>query len=289
MSLAELSPAREKDYLQLAAADRYPPAAALIRLSLLAELAGALPESVQWMDAALAARRQYKTYFAALSQAARLGDEARFLRLGPATLSLCPGSADAVFHLLAAHPRGAQIVQTAPIQRREDYLRYLIGQEKYLEALEYQGSLGRGPLVEGYRRDLAERLILNGLWAEAARLHPRPETGGVQNARFEAEPTSLAFDWRLAQGEGVSFDWRPGQLAVRIGRVSAPKELLSQFVRCPGEREPTLIPRWSGEVRGLVWRQERVHPEWVRVALIAEAGVEREFQLEEVKLRGGGG
>lgn len=289
LALAELEPKRERAWLALAAEDRDVAAAALIRLSLIDEMAGDPQRGVAWMKRALARSKTYKTFLAAASQAQRLGDEGGVLRWGGEALRYCPGEADAVFHLLASMPRGAEVLRQAETRRREDYLRYLIGQEKYLEALEYQSELGNSEAVQRYRRELAERLILNQRWEEAARLHPDPKRGGVQNARFELEPSSLAYDWRLAKHESLHVEWSPGRLSVRLGKLDAPKELMSQYVKHKGPELPRLEPRWQGKVHGLEWKQERLHPEWVRVSLVAGADEEREFAIEEVRLTEHGG
>ncbi len=289
MALAEIEPKREKEWLELAAEDRDVAPAALIRLSLIDEMAGDQQRSVVWMGRALARSKTYKTFLAAASQAQRLGDEEGVLRWGVEALRYCTGEADAVFHLLVLVPRGADVLRQAETRRREDYLRYLIGQEKYLEALEYQSELDNSELVQRYRRELAERLILNQRWEEAVRLHPDPKRGGVQNARFEAEPTSLAYDWRLAKHEALQVEWSPGRLNVRLGKLDAPKELMSQYVKHSGPELPRLEPRWQGTVRGLEWKQERLHPEWVRVSLVATADEAKEFAIEEVRVMNRGG
>lgn len=289
MALAELEPSREKEWLKLAAKDRDVAPAALIRLSLIDEMAGDQKRSAEWMRKALERSKTYKTFLAAATQAQRFGDEEGVLRWGGEALRYCPGEADAVFHLLASAPRGAEVLRHAEMRRREDYLRYLIGQEKYLEALEYQGELANSEQVIRYRRELAERLILNQHWEEATRLHPDPKRGGLQNARFEAEPTSLAYDWRLAKHEALRMEWSPGKLRVRLGKLDAPKELLSQYVKHSGPDLPRLQPRWQGTVRGLEWKQERLHPEWVRVSLVAKPDEERDFAIEEVSVAKHGG
>jgi hypothetical protein len=282
MALAELEPSREREWLALAAEDRDAAPAALIRLSMIDEMAGDQRGSVAWMKRALARSKTYKTFLAAASQAKRRSDEEGVLRWGGEALRYCPGEADAVFHLLAAVPRGADVLRQAETRRRVDYLRYLIGQERYLEALEYQGELPNSELVASYRRELAERLILNQRWEEAVRLHPDPVRGGLQNSRFEAEPTSLAYDWRLAKHEALLVEWSPGRLSMRLGKLDAPKELMSQYVKHSGPELPRLEPRWQGTVRGLEWRRERLHPEWVRVSLVAAADEAKEFAIEEV-------
>jgi tetratricopeptide (TPR) repeat protein len=289
IQLAALRPADEAALLREAALDGDAPAGALVRLALLEEMAGNEREGRDWMQRALAKSKSYKVFLAAAGQAARRGDEEDLLRWAAEALRYCPGEPDAVFQLLMRAPRGEEVLRLAGPRRREDYLRFLIGQEKYLQALEYQGALEASEKVIEYRRELAERLILNQHWEEALRLHPDPKRGGVQNARFEAEPTSLAYDWRLAKHEAVRVDWRPGQLRVELGELRGAKELLSQYVKHSGPDLPRLSARWSGSLRGLSWKQERLHPEWVRVALVAEAGHARAFSLEEVRVNGDGG
>lgn len=138
--------------------------------------------------------------------------------------------------------------------------------------------------MAGLRRELAERLILNQHWEEALRLHPDPKRGGVQNARFEVEPTSLAYDWRLAKHEAVRMEWSPGKLQIRLTELQRPQELLSQYVKHSGEELPRVAARWEGNVGNLEWRQERVHRDWVRVALVAPPGGQREVALVEVQV-----
>ncbi len=287
--LAALRPSDEAALLGQAAQDRSVAAGALVRLALLEEMAGKNRESREWMQRAIQKSKSYKVYLAAAGQAARLGDEEALLRWASDALRLCPGEPDAVFQLLAHAPRGDEVLRGADTRRREDYLRFLIGQEKYLEALEYQAELGASDRVDAYRRELAERLILNQHWQEALRLHPDPDRGGVQNARFDAEPTSLAYDWRLAKHEAFRVEWRPGRLQVQLGELQGEKELLSQYIKHRGPDLPRLSTRWNGSLRGLSWKRERLHPEWVRVALVAGPGQARAFSLEEVRVSEDGG
>jgi hypothetical protein len=289
MALAELEPKREREWLLVAAEDRDVAAAVLIRLSVIEEMDGNKERSQEWMGRALARSKSYKTFLAAAGQASRFGDEHGVLRWGSEALRYCPGEADAVFQLLSHVPRGTDVLRRAEPRRREDYLRFLIGQEKYLEALEYQSELADSEKVALYRRELAERLLLNQHWEEALRLHPDPKRGGVQNARFEAEPTSLAYDWRLAKHDAVRVEWSPGKLSVRLGKLEEAKEVMSQYVKHSGPELPRLTPRWQGALRGLAWRQERLHSDWVRVSLVAEADGEREFAIEEVRVADHGG
>lgn len=289
MALAELEPGREREWLSVAAKDREVGAPVLIRLSLLDEMEGRKGPSAEWMRKALERSKSYKTFLAAAGQSLRFEDEEGLLRWGAEALLYCPGEADAVFQLLSKSARGEEVLRSAELRRREDYLRFLIGQEKYLQALEYQSGLSESEAVARYRKELAERLILNQHWEEAGRLHPDPQRGGLQNSRFEVEPTSLAYDWRLAKHEAVRVEWSPGKLSVRLAKLDAPKELMSQYVKHSGPDMPRLEPRWQGTVRGLEWKQERLHPEWVRISLIAGADDEREFAIEEVRVAKHGG
>lgn len=284
VSLAALLPQREKELLGQAAEDPRAGARVLVRLAILEEMEGRREASRQWMQRALERGKTYQTYLAAAGQAARWGEEENVLRWAKEALRYCPGEADAVFHLLAQQVRGEDVLRQAETRRRVDYLRYLIGQEKYLPALEYQSSLEDSETVAGLRRELAERLILNQHWEEALRLHPDPKRGGVQNARFEVEPTSLAYDWRLAKHEAVRMEWSPGKLQIRLTELQRPQELLSQYVKHSGEELPRVAARWEGNVGNLEWRQERVHRDWVRVALVAPAGGQREVALVEVQV-----
>lgn len=283
LALAEIYPQRERTYLELAAQDKPAPVDALLRLSLLDEFSGRPAAATAWMDRAVHSSRRYKTLLAAASQSSRLGNEDRLLTLAAAAFAYCPRDADDLFALLARAPRGETALQAAPLRHREDYLRYLIGQKLYLPALEYQALLAPSAAVHRLRIELAERLLLGRLWTEAERLHPSPARGGLQNARFESQPQSLAFDWRLANGDGIQIGWRPGELRFRLPPTQASLELLSQFVKSPAAA-PRLEASWQGDVHGLAWQQERVHPDWLRVALVAQPHPARDFSLREVRL-----
>jgi hypothetical protein len=285
MSLADLGPEKEEHYLRLAAMTENPPVDALVRLSIREEFAGNRQAALEHMDRALGIAKTYRVFLAAATQAARMGEEARLLHWARVALEYCPRDADDIFGLLAKAPRGAEVLATARAAQREDYLRFLLGKEDYLAALEFQAELPKRGRVAQLRLELAERFVVRRQWEEAARLHEAPGGGTLENARFEKRPSSLAFDWRLAQGNGVETEWFPGKLRVKLGALDKAREVMSQYVRHAGEGLPRVEARWMGDLAGVRWHSERLHEEWVRVALVAEAGGARMFELEEVALR----
>jgi hypothetical protein len=280
--LAELSPAEERHHLELAVAGPRPPVDALVRLSLLEEFAGQQALALQYMDQALHRAKRYKVFVSAASQAARLDLEDRVLEIAAQGLPYAPSAADDLFLLLQPLARAQLSLARARPEQRIDYLRFLIGQKDYLRALEYQSALPDAEAVDRLRRELAERLILLREWDAVDRLYP-PGAEGVQNGGFTAMPTSLAFDWRLAQGNWLHWNWRAGLLSLEVEALPQEREVLSQYVRLPSGQTIALHIEGSGDVDEFRWRVESLAPHWFRISCVAKAGASKRVDLRQVR------
>ncbi|GAB4408543.1 MAG: hypothetical protein OHK0021_19010 [Bryobacter sp.] len=288
MSLAELVPERERDYLEIAVAEGRAKPAALQRLALLEEFAGKRTEAEAYLDRAVASAKQYPVFLAAVAQAQRFGQEDKMLRRAREALLYCPRDADDLFLLLRPSRRAEEALRGARADQRIDFLRFLIGQKDYLRALEYQGELTGfndprpSQRLVDLRRELAERLILAREWRAAERLYPAGPWG-IRNADFRDEPTSLGFDWRLGQGEGLKVNWRPGLLTIDTEPRDAPKEVLSQYVRMPQGERGDLEILADGDRGRFRWKREELEASWVRLALEVSAGGAAKIELREVR------
>ncbi|WP_162179960.1 tetratricopeptide repeat protein [Bryobacter aggregatus] len=280
--LADRDPEREQFYLTEALREDPRNLSALLRLSLHAEFAGDQQASNLYLQQALHTHHSFQTYMAALNQAARRGDPQGIQHYASLALAYCPRDADGVYRQLGELSEAEKVVRVRP-----DFLRYLIGQNRLAEALAYEQKFRRGDPVDRYRLDLADRLLLSGQYEQAAalfsRLHPEFQQEGRFNVRFEQQPTSLAFDWRLAKHPSVTTQWRPGTLEVELGPHQNPVEVASIFTR--ELRQGAVSSLWTGDTQGLAWQIASAAPGWQRVGLTVPAGAARRFQLSEVRFR----
>ncbi len=287
VALADLRSKREEECLRRAvqADDRYLPA--LLRLALIEEFRGDRHLARAWVDRAVGTHRSYQAYMAALTQAARWKDEARIVSLARQALAYCPRDADGIYSQLGALPLANKALAGADPGRRGDYLRYLLGQDRTLEALQYQSGLPPSQLVNRYRLELCERLFWKGRQTEASdlfgTLHPEFKSEGRYNLRLLTEPSSLGFDWRLRTDGKIQSTWRPGELELNLRSQGAPVEILSILVEDRGHSVSKVMALWSGQTEDLNWRVEEISPRWKRVALVASPGKDRRFQLKEVR------
>ncbi len=274
LKLADLDPEHETTHLAKALEAEPRNLSALLRLSLHAEFSGDLARAETMLGDARRYHHSYQSYMASLSYASRRKRPEQVKEYAELALRYCPGDADGVYVLLGPVKAAAAVI---PEARQADYLRHLIGQERLEDALFYQRSLAGSEVVERQRLALGERLILNGQIEAAAELL-KPD----YDMRFEREPRSLGFDWRLSRNPVASIHWRAGELEVAVGETRAAIEVASVFVAAVGKRR--VAASWTGETRGLSWTVAEPRPGWLRVGLVAPAGPTRRFTLREARL-----
>jgi hypothetical protein len=298
--LADREPLREKEHL-LAAVQADPRSSdALIRLALLAEIERDLPRATRYYMAATEVDKRYPIFLAAASFGARAGEQALVTRFAQLAFEYRPRD---LFNLFAVLTTGTTrtgiasaekvVLQLASLPQQIEFLYFLIGQEEYDRAFDFQNLLPpTEATLEGARRELSERLLLHGDPAKAWRLWqilaPGARSAEIQNARFDTKPSSLAFDWRLTHEQRVGFDAQPGGLTVRIEELSAPVEVMSQIVFDPdGKRLPRVDVDWQGDLTGLDWQVERVggKESLLRLSLQAKPGPARRLTIAGVQVR----
>jgi tetratricopeptide (TPR) repeat protein len=132
LALADLETEEEERHLRraLQADERSLPA--LSRMAILEEFRGNREGARKLVDQAIRYHRSYKSYMAGLTQAARWGETSRVEELAKGALRYCPRDADGVFAQLKGVAMAERVLGP---DRREDYLRFLIGQKRFDEAL----------------------------------------------------------------------------------------------------------------------------------------------------------
>ena len=285
--LADLDPDREEAHLRAAIQSNPRELKALLRLALIAEFSGDRPQALKLIDQATGYHRSFKSYMAALTQAARWQDAPRMERFALLALQYCPRDADGIFAQLADSAMAKRVLAQADPKWSTDYLRFLIGQGRLTDALRHQANLPKSPQVDRYRLELCDRLFWSGQKREASELfgatHPAFAADGFFNLQLRTQPTSLGFDWRLSQHAKTSLNWRPGEIEVKALGHSEPLELMSILVEVRKKPLERVIPSWSGDTDGLYWQWTEAGPAWKRLALVAPAGNrERRFRLMEV-------
>ncbi len=284
--LAELDPDREQRWLEesVRCDPRYLPAR--FRLSLAAEFSSQRDAARAHIEAATHFHRSHQAFLAALAQAVRWGERERVVPLARQALRYCPRDADGIY-LQLDRDEAALVVAAAGPHRQRDYLRFLLGQNRLADAVWYEAQVGADAEWEALRLEICERLWLSGERASAAmlfgRLRPEFARAGIYNARFEQEPTSLGFDWRLSQQKGVRIGWRPGELEIQLEELAAAAELISIFVQEKEGRPARLTPIWTGDTEQLRWEARQAGERWKRYALLAPAGKARRIQIREVR------
>ncbi len=276
LKLADFDPDHELAHLTKALSEDPRNLSALLRLALHAEFAGDLPRAERLLAEARRYHHSFKSYMASLSFAARHQQRDQIQSYARLALQYCPGDADGVYVLLGPLAQ-AQPVITA--DRREDYLRHLVGQNRIDEALLNQESLPASEAIDRQRLELAEKLILKADFDRAAKLMQPTDALG-----FETQPTSLGFDWRLSQNPLAAIHWRQGGLEVVIGETSSSLEVASIYVAASRSPRRRAMADWTGETGGLRWTIEEAAPGWLRVALTAPAGAARRFTLAKLRL-----
>jgi hypothetical protein len=287
ISLADLLPDREEEYLQnaLLADPRHP--RALARLAVLAEFANNPARAQRLLDQLTTHHRAYRSFTAAAAQAARAGNIERRDRFAALALRYCPRDADEIFALYSEWSDFAGILNGSPEPRRTDYLRYLIGAQRYHDALYFQVHLPKSEANDAHRLELSERFLLAKDFANAAALFERvhedwtPET--IFNRSFRTQPKGIGFDWRISQSPALRTDWHPGTLLFDLGTAAQDLELMSIFVPGAGTPDPP-IPSWHGDLHGLSWRVEALPEGARRLSLWARSGPPRRITLREVRL-----
>ncbi len=276
LKLADLDPDHELAHLTKALEEDSRNLSALLRLALHAEFGGDLPRAESLLAEARRYHHSFKSYMASLSFAARHQQRDQIQSYGKLALQYCPGDADGVYMLLG---QLAQAQPAIPAERRADYLRHLVAQNRIDEALVYQPSLPVSEAVDRQRLTLAEALILKSNFDRAAKLVQPADSLG-----FETQPTSLGFDWRLSQNPLATIHWRQGGLEVSIGETGSPLEVASIYVAAGRSPRRRAMADWTGETRGLSWSIAEAAPGWLRVALTAPAGAARRFTLAKLRL-----
>ena len=274
--LADLDPDHELAHLTKALSEDPRNLNALLRLALHAEFGGDLPRAELLLAEARRYHHSYKSYTASLSFAVRHQQRDQIQRYARLAMQYCPGDADGIYMLLGPLTQAQPAI---PAGRREDYLRYLVGQNRIDDALVYQQSLPASEAVDRQRLALGEKLILIGDFDRAAKLIQPLDALG-----FETQPTSLGFDWRLSQNPLTAIHWRQGGLEVAIAETSSPFEVASIYVSAGRSPRRRAMADWTGETRGLSWSIAEASPGWLRVALTAPAGGARQFTLAKLRL-----
>lgn len=304
--LADRDPAREKDHLLAALQDDPRSSDALVRLALLAEIEGDRSQAASWYTRATAVDRRYPIFLAAAGFAGRAGEERLLASWAQLALQYRPHDLFNLFAILCALPTsntvGAKtaglataekiVLQLASLSQQTEFLYFLIGQEQYFRAFEFQNHLtASDPRIEAARLELAERLLLGGdpdkAWILWTKLEPKAQPGALQNGDFLSKPTSLAFDWRLTHNPKAHFDARPGVLSLNLEELAAPLELMSQLVYAPGFEGPARWEvNWQGAVEGLQWNWEDVphKPGLQRMSLVALPGQARRLSISGLRL-----
>ncbi len=287
MLLADLDPDQEEVHLRAAIRDNPRELKALLRLALIVEFRGDRHQALKLMDQATGYHRSFKSYMAALTQAARWGDATGVERFARLALEYCPRDADGIYAQLTGLGLANRVLSQVDPKWSADYLRFLIGQARLTDALQLQANLGKSPQIDRYRLELCDRLFWNGQKREASELfasqHPDFAAEGFFNLKLRTQPSSLGFDWRLSQHEKTRLNWRPGEVEVKVQGQAQALELMSILVEVRKRRLERVIPSWAGETDGLYWQFSAAGPEWQRVALVAPAGNrERSFRLMEV-------
>lgn len=288
VQLADLMPDQEETFLRSAIRSNPRELKAILRLALIVEFKGDRNEAKDLMDQATTYHHSFKSYMAALTQAARWQDSARVEQFASLALVYCPRDADGIFSQLSSLAVAERVLAGAGEKWRADYLRFLVSQSRLKEAMAMQQKLGRSPLLDKYRLELSDRLFWAGQREEAAELfsilHPGFASDGVFNAELRSRPSSLGFDWRLSQHEKTRLNWRPGEVEVQVGKHFQALELMSILVEARNRPVQRVVPSWGGETDGLYWQMNEFGPKWRRVVLIAPPGDrDRRFRLMAVK------
>lgn len=288
LALADLDPARETHHLSAALNADPRNLTALVRLSLNAEFAGDPKKAEALLDLATLYHHSYKSYMAALTQASRSKSRPRSTHFATLALRYCPRDANGVYTQFLDLEQASQVLKSSGEPHQIDFLRFLLGQHRLLDAQNYQASLTSSASLDRYRLELCDLLFLDEQHDAAAKLfaklHPEFTQTGTFNTQLRSRPTSLAFDWRLTQHKSAHLNWRPGELAVYLETIPAPLELLSIFVDARRHPHPRITPLWKGESQNLSWQVSASSPNWNRVSLLAFPGPERRFQLLEVQI-----
>jgi hypothetical protein len=288
ISLAELEPEKEEQHLRRVIQSDPRCLPALLRLSLLAEFRSDRREARRLQDEALAHHRSYRTYMAALAQAARWKEPARTQWLGKQALRYCPRDRDGVFAQLGSLEIAESVLGSEALELREDYLRYLIGQMRVDDALDYQTRLPRLASIDQRRLELCELLFWRERREQASKLftqmHPEFGSDGTYNGRLRSKPSSLAFDWRITNDAKAQWNWRPGEIEIKLAEHDEPLELMSIYANVGDTRLGRVAPNWIGETTGLYWKLDAQGTGWKRVALVAPPGGPRNFRIHEVRL-----
>ena len=289
LRLANARGEQESQYIRRALASNPSYGPAWQRLSLAAEFSGRREEAHRLMQTALRSDRTYGSFVAAATQAQRMNRSQEAQQLVTQGLTLGARENDDLFQVLLQTPDATNVLRNATPSQRAEYLRFLIGAEKYDLAAAFEPQVESSDRAVSYRLELCERLLLNGRESAAAvlfrKLYPTfPETGGY-NLNFAAEPLGRGYDWRLTQDPGVLTTWRPYELTVEMRSNQQELEILSQFVRWPGTTAPRLEPEWEGFVMGLHWEAEPTYSGLWRIRLRAAPGEGRRFVLRELRLR----
>ncbi len=285
LRLAEINPDSQQRYYSLAVAADPRCLPARLGLALAAEFSGNRKLARHHIDLALAHHKTYRVFMAALTQAARWGESERKTQLARQALRYCPRDASGVFSQLNLAEANALLADSRP-SRRLEYFRFLLGQQRWQDALSYSSQVEANLESRQLRLELTEQLFWQGQQQAAARLFAEVEPAfgrtGLYNADFAHQPSSLAFDWRLTADPAVRLDWRPGQLAVRLEPVPKPADIVS--ILLDSRRKPFRFARpiWSGDTPGLSWQITTLSPGWQRAVLTAPAGPQRAFTISQV-------
>jgi hypothetical protein len=296
LALADLQPDRQPTLLASAFRNDPRNAKLLERLAVEAEFSGDPPQAERLLDQLTQAHRAYRSFVLAAGQAARAQNLRRRDRFAALALTYCPRQSDEIFMLYSDWQQLAPILQAHSLERRIDYLRFLIGANRLREGLYFQVSLPSHPTADQLRLTLSERFLLARDFTNAAalfeRVHESWRGDTLFNANFAIQPSGIGFDWRLSQDPAVRADWRPGVLELQLTNLATPLELLSMYHRSrppdPAIPNPTIprpSPIWHGDVRGLEWRVEPVADGAHRISLWATAGPPRQFTLRELRLQ----
>lgn len=288
LRLADLFPEHQNRYLSLALAADSRCLPARLGLALDAEFRGDRSLARQHIDAALADHKTYRTFMAALTQAARWGEPDRVSRLAREALRYCPRDAEGVFSQIS-YKQAREILATTSPSRQQEYFRFLIGNRRWAEALDYSSQWEDLRGLEQPLLELSEQLFWQGNREQSAQLFTRlfPEFGpeGAFNLAFERQPRSLAFDWRLTESQSARLLWRPGQLDISLAPLDKPLDLLSLLLDSRTSPRRLVLPVWTGQVSGLHWHLTTLSPGWQRAVLTASPGPARNFSLSGVRFK----
>jgi hypothetical protein len=285
LRLAELYPDSQQRFYSLALAAEPRCLPARLGLALAAEFAGNPTEARLHIDTALSQHKTYRTFMAALTQAARWGETDRTISLARQALRYCPRDADGLFSQLTP-AQASSALNDSPPSLRQQYFRFLLGQQRWRDALAFSKQIENSAESRPLRFDLAEQLFWLGEREAAATLfaqiEPEFARTATYNLDFSRQPSSLAFDWRLTGDPAAQLDWRPGQLAITLKPLSAPLPLISLLLDSRRKAIRYVRPVWTGETSGLIWQITTVSPGWQRAELTAPPGPSRAFTLSQV-------